>query len=48
MGGIPVLLDLQGEHCPRGRRAHCGKFEVAALGIQADITDKETLLLSLC
>lgn len=43
MGGIPVLLDVQGEHCREAAERIAEKFEVAALGIQIDISDKEAL-----
>jgi len=43
MGGIPVLLDLQGERCREAAERIGEKFAVAALGIETDITDKEAL-----
>ena len=33
IGGIPVLLDLDAEHCREAAERIGGKFEVAALGM---------------
>jgi NAD(P)-dependent dehydrogenase (short-subunit alcohol dehydrogenase family) len=40
-GGIPILADLRGEDAQKAAQEVSGKFQVPALGVGVDITDKK-------
>lgn len=44
MGGIPVLLDIDGEKAVAGATEIRKRFKVQALGLQADVTDAKAVV----